>query len=328
MEEWIFRMNNQTVFHCVGFARALFIGFLCFSTTVFSQLSPCEATVQKPCIVQDTETMDSPVKNLRQSLMIADYYWGNLQGVEALRISASAQPRETGWQAIADYLAISPEQIYVVDLRQENHGYLNGNAITLCNHYNWINLGKTKDEVIFAERHWLNELALFSMIGNILTIDEFTRKEYTAGKNIDVESLHSESELLKKAGFNYLRLAVTDHRSPLVDDVDVFVGLVNALPTNGWLHIHCRGGKGRSITFLAMYDMLQNADKVSFEDIIARQAAIPPFYDLTQIVRDNSELTPYYFERLIFLGDFYEFSQQRLGGGEQSWSQWMESKKR
>lgn len=291
-----------------------------------SQLVHCDATQEKPCIVQDTEPFDKPVKNLRSGLMIAEYYQGNLYGIDKFYVSASAQPHESGWQVIADYIgkqpSTTPSQIFVIDLRQENHGYLNGNAITLCNLHNWVNLGKSKDQVLSYERTWLNELALFGHIANILSIDEFARQDYAAGKELDVESVHSEAELVKKAGFHYVRLTVTDHRSPLPTEVDAFVDLVSSLPANSWLHIHCRGGKGRSITFMAMLDMLNNADKVTFDEIMARQAAIPPFYDLTQIVRDGSELTPYYFERLIFLGEFYDYALQRLAGNSQSWSEW------
>lgn len=323
-------MNIEVNAHLSGLSKAVFFVFLCFAPLAHCQLTPCDATQQKPCIVQDTETSDAPVRNLRSASMIAHYYQGNLFGVDQLNVSVSAQPRENGWQVIADYIKgqkeFLPEQIYVLDLRQESHGYLNGNAITLCNKYNWINLGKNREEVTTLEKHWLNDLALSGMIANILSTDEFSRQDYNAGKNINVETVASEADLLKKTGFHYLRLAVTDHRAPLPADVDVFVEQVSNLPANSWLHIHCRGGKGRSMTFMAMYDMLKNADKVSFDDIIARQASIPPFYDLKQVVRDNSELTTYYFERLIFLGEFYEFAQQRLSGSLQSWSQWKEER--
>ena len=72
-----------------------------------------------------------------------------------------------------------------------------------------------------------------------------------------------------------------------------------------------------------MYEMLKNADKVSFNDIIKRQASVFPYYDLTQVERKSPELKPYYKARLIFLNHFYQFASASLLGYSGSWSDWI-----
>ena len=119
---------------------------------------------------------------------------------------------------------------------------------------------------------------------------------------------------------------VPDHRRPGDVDIDHFVELIKHLPKKTWLHIHCRGGSGRTTTFMAMYDMLRNANVVLFEEIIKRQAAVSPYYDLFTVNRKNVILTPYYQARLDFLRQFYRFSQDYLQGYPENWSQWKSSK--
>lgn len=295
----------------------------CFS---FSDSLPCEATKERPCIVQDTADASEAVVRLRDMPMIKEFYHGNTAGVDGLHMSGSSEPSQDGWQQVANYIrektGREPQQVLVLDLRQENHGYLNGNAITLCDLYNWLNLGQTASETLLTEASWLAALAKLANVDHVLTSQQFSKKDYSLGSSVTVEKLASEKEITAALGFAYYRIAVTDHRGPVDEAVDSFVNLIDQLPESSWVHVHCRAGKGRTATFLALYDMLKNADKASFNDIIARQAAIPPFYDLSQIIRAEPELTAFYQERLIFLNYFYQFAQEKLAGFEGSWSQW------
>ncbi|QDQ39100.1 tyrosine protein phosphatase [Legionella geestiana] len=309
--------------------KYFFLAVFGFQSAVFAAAEVCEATLEKPCIVQDSSQASQPITALRDLQMISDWYPGNTRGIEVLHASASAQPSASGWMDIAHYLATladaADKQVLVLDLRQEIHGYLNGSAITLSDRFNWINLGKTATEGALAEVQWLEGLASSEVVENVLSVRQFRRHEFDAGVSVSVERVQQEPELFLPLNWRALRLPVTDHRAPLDETVDRFVSLVDSLPENTWMHLHCRGGKGRTTTFLALLDMLKNADKASFEDIIERQASIPPFYDLSQIVRENPELTPWYYERLRFLQRFYAFAHERFEGYEGSWTAWKRS---
>lgn len=285
----------------------------------------CNASREKPCIVEDT-TRQITVKNLRDTKMIMEAWSGNIKGISELKASGSSAPGIEGWQQVGDYIlsrsGIHPDHVLVLDLRQENHAYLNGQAITLCDKYNWLNLGYTLEQIKLMESEWISDLASYKEIDNVLSHKQFKNGEFSQGKTKCVHSLMNEKEMVRQFGFNYVRIPVSDHRAALDHEVDQFVALINKLPADGWLHIHCRGGVGRTTSFLAMYDMLKNADKASFDDIIKRQASIPPFVNLSVISHNDTELTPYYEARLQFLKHFYQYASDRLAGYTGSWSRW------
>jgi hypothetical protein len=313
---------------CRFVLQSSFFLVLIYSNIVFSRQlgSVCDGTTTLPCLVQDTNTPYLHINNLRDTSMIAAYYQDDTSGVENLWSSASAIPDEYGWHELADYInkqsLKKPRRIVVVDLRQETHGYLNGQAINLTSYHNWINLGKSKQQVQLEEKAWLDTLRDKERVNDVLTPGQFDARAYDQGKTILIKTVKSEEQVVREAGFDYHRLNVTDHRAPLDTEVDDFVQFYKTLPPRTWLHIHCRGGKGRSTSFLTMIDMLNNADKVSFYHIIARQASIPPFYNLSEVYRLDPELTVYYEERLIFLTNFYLYAQQSLAGYNGTWSDW------
>ncbi len=286
----------------------------------------CDASIPNPCIVTDSELSSSPLRWLRDATMIADVYQGNTLGIKELTISGSEEPSEKGWKDISDYIArhgrSRNKPVVVLDLRQESHGYLNGRAITLVSEYDWINRGKSNAQSLMDQESWLNSLRHQKKISGILSSQQFASREYSHGKNITVKRIKNEADLVSRLGFKYHRLYVTDHSAPSDSEVDAFLTLMKNVPKDTWFHVHCRGGKGRTTTFFVMYDMLKNADKVSFEEIITRHASIPPYYNLFEVNRAEPNLTPYYEQRILFLAHFYQFARQRLKGYQGTWSQW------
>ena len=291
-----------------------------------SETKTCGAMTDNPCIVQDSEFSSSPLKWLRDASMIADVYQGNTLGIKELLISGSEEPSEKGWKDIADYIAKrsapGKKTLLVLDLRQESHGYLNGRAITLVSEYDWINRGKSNSQSIRDQENWLHSLRIQKKITGILSTQQFAAKEYSGGKTIPVKVVKNEKDLVSRLGFAYHKLYITDHTAPGDSEIDAFLTIIKNAPKDTWFHVHCRGGKGRTTTFFVMYDMLKNADKVSFEEIIARHASIAPYYNLFEINRGDPFLTPYYEQRIILLSHFYQFAQEVLNGYQGTWSEW------
>ncbi len=296
------------------------------STGVFASSSSCDGTQQNPCVVEDTEDNTPDVKNWRDSYMLADAYQGNVTGLKNIWMSGSGAPSEQGFKTITDAIKKTTQgnvkKIIDVDLREETHGYLNHNAINLTSEFDWINLGKSTAEILTLEQDWLHFLGNQSTIYNVLISKDFKAGKFTGGKDIPVTSVSNEEKIATNVGMQYVRITVSDHRAPHDSDVDKFVTLVKNSSSDTWLHLHCRGGEGRTTTFMAMYDMLRNADKVSFAEILKRQAALPPNYDLTNVNRHDPRLTVYYQERLQFLKDFYQFADASLRGYKGTWSEW------
>lgn len=296
----------------------------CAKTTV-STSSTCKGTISEPCIVQDTDHHTDQVENYRDPQMILAAYQGNTVGLKELRMSGSAAPSQhdlaTIMKNITSRMNGHQKKIIDLDLREESHGYLNEEAITLATENDWINIGKSRQQALADEQAWLDEMSRSPLVYNVLSPSQFKQGDFSSGSTISIKSLRSEQQTAESLGFDYIRMTVTDHMPPNEADVDRFVSLIQHLPSGTWVHIHCRGGKGRTTTFMAMYDMLLNADKVSFDEIIARQASVEPFYDLTKIDEKNSDLNLYYQQRLDFLKLFYQFAKDYRHGYKRRWKQ-------
>ena len=91
------------------------------------------------------------------------------------------------------------------------------------------------------------------------------------------------------------------------------------LPDNAWLHIHCSAGKGRTTTFLALYDMMRNPG-VGMKDVAVRQAALGTMYVLKG-GNGSAWHSPYDDERAAMIPYLYEYVQANYESGfEKSWS--------
>lgn len=286
----------------------------------------CDGTVTNPCVVKDKND-HGDVKHWRTAAMIRDAYKGNTAGLKDRWVSVSAVPTEKSFKNIAkeiDKLTNGKyKKIIDVDLREESHAYLNGKGITLQAEHNWVNKGKTHAQVVADEQAWVDQLSNKGAIANVLTGKQFDKKDFDEGISIKIKTLDLEQALVERVGFEYVRLTVSDHLRPSDAETDAFVKLIDATPERVWLHMHCRGGNGRSTTFFAMYDMLKNADKVSFNDIIKRQASVKPFYDLADVNRKQGDNKEEYLERFEFLKQFYMYAGDKLRGYTGNWTQWL-----
>ena len=280
-------------------------------------------------IVEDTSANSPKLKSWRDPSTLyksAKAKNLNIIGLDRLKASASAMPSVNGLLTIKNRITKASnglaEDIYIVDLRQEPHGYLNNDAITLVGDHNWANRNRTATSALMAEKKWLQALSTETVLNNVLSSSQYKSNQLSAGKVVPVKEIISEKRAAINASLHYVRLMVTDHMQPGDVEVDTFVQLINNLPPNAWIHLHCRGGKGRTTTFMVMLDMLRNSSQVSFNDIIKRQAAVSPYYDMLDVHRKHIELTRFYEQRAQFIQQFYRFSQASIKDKTLTWSYW------
>ena len=267
-------------------------------------------------LVIDTENKDVLPKKFRTTNdTINSEQAGNINlvGMSDLNISGSGALSEKSLAMIKEKIGNRP--IIDIDLRQEDHGFINGMGISWFGENDEANKGLTREQVIADEKDKLNQIyqdknVTFDQLPNGKSIN--TIKEIN-----NPESVQTEEELTKKLGMSYLRITVTDHGNPLDDQVDLFVQSVRNLPKETWLHFHCRGGAGRTTTFMSMYDMMHNAKNVSFEDIMKRQNLIGGS-DLLNGDDEDKSLT-----RSDFMNMFYNYCKDNQDGFQTSWSQWL-----
>lgn len=248
------------------------------------------------------------------------------QGLDNLHASASGQPSQAALKTIYEKIqALEPDaKIFMVDLRQESHGFANSLPISWHTKHNAANAGKNSSEVAAIEIAQLKNLrgieTTFEPLGK-------TDTQILRPLTIVPRFMSTERDAAENVGFEYVRFAVADMQFPAPEIVDEFVLFVVNLPDNAWLHFHCHAGHGRTTTFLAMYDMMKNPD-VSLEEICRRQYLLggtnlllePEGKDWnSRMARDRAQKI-----RL-----FYEFLQgtraERIG---LPWSEWIALKER
>lgn len=232
------------------------------------------ASIHKnPVLVFDAINAYSLPRNFRSSSNILPQELDH-RGFKELRSSGSGQFSELELKKMLT--EISAPDLVIVDLRQESHGFLNGNAISWYKIYNDNNKGKTHKKI---EQ---DQLALLTELSYQSKIKIHSMRKLLAPKSIQLEELSlkpknviSEPVLLKnyqKKIMHFKRFYITDHYAPTVSNINSFINFIKKLPKDSWLHFHCRAGKGRTTVFMVIYDILHNAKHVSLEQIFKRQA--------------------------------------------------------
>lgn len=189
------------------------------------------------------------------------------------RMSGSAQPSILGLSSLVQELAqkgVKPKQIILVDLRQESHGFVNGQAVSWYGDNNWANVGRTGDAVQKDEKRRLEKT--LDTETSYYKLDK-NKKPHFKGKENVVAAL-TEQQAAASFGLGYARFASTDHIWPDPEEVDAFLAWQKTLPEDAWLHFHCQAGKGRTTAYMIMRDIWLNGQKDSLETICARQHAL------------------------------------------------------
>ena len=246
-------------------------------------------------------------------------------GLDSLRISASGQPPYAALSALHAKLraAAGDGDIWMVDLRQESHGYVN-NAYPVSWHKNrnWANYGMNNAQI---ERDEIGRLA--SLIGSRTTFEPMGRYDTThfEAVTLDVVSVKTEKEAAERAGFKYVRIAAADQAAPSDVAIDDFVRFVAGLPQNAWLHFHCHAGHGRTTTFAVFFDIMKNPG-VPLETIVARQYALGGT-NLFAPAEGDDWRDAERRKRAEVVRAFYSYANETRGDGfRTTWSQWKRGK--
>ena len=255
-------------------------------------------------------TMQSPYKNPSTA---------SRTGLEKMQASGSGQFSVPQLHTIIT--TAHPYHVIILDFREEYHGFMNAEAISwyLLPH-NQSNKGYALDDIIKHEQEALTQLRTNAPViylihkkippeGGTTTIRTLVNPQCPITCVLKTEALIAHEHTI-----GYIRLPVTDRMMPTDINIDRFVDIVTTKGPKEWLHLHCRGGLGRTTTFLILYDMLLNASDVSCEDILARQAALDG---------KNFLFKP---QEKAFFEKFYAYAQARHQGSTDTWSSWHKQK--
>lgn len=226
-----------------------------------------------------------------------------LRDIPTLNISGSAQ--FTKDQLLNLKNSINKDNICIVDLRQESHGMINDLAISYLNPYKDLNNGFTTEQTIKAENSLLNKIK----IGNTIQLYKHTGIFI---KDITVDFISNESQLVTEADMQYKRFAVKDNSAPTPDIVDQFVEFIKNKPDDIHLHFHCAAGKGRTTSFMVMYQAMKNNSNLTLEQLLSYQ------YNIGGVNLHDNNI------QYNFLEDFCNYVQKNKDSNYSiSYSQWI-----
>ncbi len=244
-------------------------------------------------------------------------------GLSTLNISGSAEFGALNFPAIVK--EIGENSIAVIDLRQETHFLVNGITISWYGQYDWADVGLSRSEVLALEKKRIDSvrnsgsLQVVRVLKKDRSSGTFTEVKDTVLK---VESVISEEDFVDSQ-HGYIRITVTDRRMPSAEDVDRFISYASPMAIRPkWLHFHCHAGDGRTTTFMAMYDMMQNAKGVSYDDIIMRQYLIGGI-DLNHDDDYPDYEKPFAYARTEFLKRFYHYCRENDDDFKTDYSSWL-----
>lgn len=256
----------------------IFLLLLPLITAIF--ISSESIAIDEPSLKNDFLIIDT---NKQQPLP------SNFRIIPSLNISGSAQFHPSQVENIKK--SINKEDIYIVDLRQEPHGFINNIAVRHYNPDTVLNKGLTSAETLADEKSRFEAITPGSKI-NIYN------KKGKLKDTITVETSETESDLVKKHGLNYILFAVRDGHIPTPEVVDEFVEFVKTTPKTTHLHFHCAHGKGRTTTFMALFQMMNNENGKTLDEILEEQL------DAGGIVLTKN------VKRAEFLQSFYDYTLQ------------------
>ena len=271
----------------------------------------------------------------------------NKKGVDQLYISGSAEYSADQFANMVDRINELTNQvlghtlpIYIIDLRQETHGFvygtnedtseaISGIPFSAQAEHNWVNIGMSTKEVIAKEKS-----ILAGMAGKEIT--------YSSGRpgrpgssgttptttTISVSRFITEEQMVKETDENigYLRLAIPDRTCPEPEIIDMFIHFVKGIDmNNSWLHFHCLAGIGRTGIMMSVYDMMKNPD-VPMTDILTRQTMTGSGYPMSP-ASSQEYLAAYDAERLRLIPLIYQYIQENWKANYPiSFSEWLVKK--
>ena len=246
-------------------------------------------------------------------------------GMDALNISGSRQFSKKQFESLSSVLdrIVNGKQIYIIDLRQENHAIINGYPVSFYSEHNWENKNISNDEIMSRQNKLFSNLLDKEMEIYLKGDDEKSSEELLKFK---VSKCISEKELVESKGYQYINILCTDHVWPSAENIDEFISFVKSIDMNNvWLHFHCVAGEGRTATFMSLYDMMKNP-QVSMKDICYRQTKLGGNYPL-YLQEEDDWKKELYEEKARMFPLLYQYIQENYQSNyEVTWGEWLNNR--
>ncbi len=232
----------------------------------------------------------------------------NFRDLSALGINAIASAQFSQEQLQEVRKKYPNDKITIIDLRREDHGFVNGEAVIWHSVFEQENRGKKLSEISSEETERLN---LLQKDGQVV-VSKIVKRDRKNGwykeiepQIVQVSQVESEENLAKKNDFSYQRFLIRDFDVPDDAELSKMINFIKNLPQDQKLYVHCAGGKGRTGLFLILLDISKNAKNSSLKEIYERQHKLGAA-KLDEISEDESWNKEIAVRRLKMIEDFYK----------------------
>lgn len=243
------------------------------------------------------EALDDPTPNLMEGFLVFDTDRDapipkRFRDISSLNISGSAQFEPSQIENLKKKINVL--DTYIVDLRQESHGFLtDDDAVSFYSTERLLNNGFNSEETLADEKEKFGAIKPGDM-------ENIFNKRGSFSETIKVEKSQIELNLVKDSGLNYVLFSTRDGHIPTPTMVDSFVSFIVETPPTTHLHFHCNHGEGRTTMFMAMFQMMKESSTKSLKEILYEQLAAGGI-----VLTDNTT-------RTNFLQDFYDYTKENV----------------
>lgn len=254
-------------------------------------------------------------------------------GLKDLHMSGSSQPTKAGLELFVNRLkARNHAPVVVVDLRHDDHLFVNGLNVSSFETKDALLAPRTPKMIKDSAKKFKQAIENSRVI-NALAIDTLYPKDQYHKRfstQLAPTVVETPEELATNLGAEYLLIGSKRFSEASDEDVDLLIDNVKKHSSDTWYHFHCKKGKSRTTFFMALFDMMHNADKLRMEDIVRRQKIIGgvDLFDVTPKDPSWSSERTSKIQWISFLARFHEYAKaNKASGFAMSWSQWSKEHK-
>lgn len=276
------------------------------------------------------------IQNFRtmQDLQLDPSIHINMTGLDLMKASGSSQYSEVALALLMKKLASQTRHVAICDLRHDDHLFVDGKNVSGFQTKGALLSARTPEDIIQSVNALRDSLRTKKGI-KVRAIDtKYPKDNYDKRFSLRTtpHTVETPQDLVTRLGGDYLLIGSKRFADVADDDLDRVLEYVKTMPEDTWIHFHCRKGKSRTTFFMALYDLLRNADKVSMEDVVRRQHLIGGInlFDVTP--KDPTWPQEKLAKRgwIITLARFHTFAQKYIQAkaNEQplpTWKAWSES---